>query len=133
MKGNKEALFMTRNQNFITLGAIMLLVATMNLFIGFNSSITSLDYFGYEIRITPGFRLLCLFGGAMMALIFLVMTIWSITDKIKKNRAHSISRMTEEEWNEFCYGKVPPELAKKVEKADEISMSELEHLSDKKD
>lgn len=123
---------MTNRRNyFLILGAIMLLVAIMNLNIAFNDRITSLNYFGYEIRISSGYRIMCLFGGISMSLIFLTMVIGSIVEKIKKNRAHSICHMTETEWDNFC--KVSPELKEKAEKADSISLEELEHLSDKKD
>ena len=63
-----------------------------------------------------------------MSMIFLAMIIGTIVEKIKKNVVHSVSKV---DWDKGL--KVSPELAKKVEKADEISMSELEHLSDKKD
>ena len=112
----------------------MLMVAAMNLYIAFNSNITCLEYFGYEIRITPGYRLMCLFGGILMTLIFFAMVVGSIVDKVKANRAHSVCRMTEAEWNEFCsQGRVSPELKEKTNKADSMSLDELEHLSDKKD
>ncbi len=66
-----------------------------------------------------------------MSMVFLAMVIGTIVEKVKKNRAHSVDRMTDEEWEQFCsLGKAHPEWA---EKADSMSLDELEHLSDKKD
>jgi len=118
----------SNNKFYAIMGAIFLLVAIMNLNIAFNNNVTYLDYFGYEIRITQGYRLMCLFGGLIFTIIEIVMTFFAIKEKIAKNKAHSVSK---HDWDDGL--KVPPKLMKKVEKADEISMSELEHLSDKKD
>lgn len=125
---------MKRNNAIFCMVIMMITMLVINLYIAF-SGVQSVNYFGfYEIRITPVFRLMCFLGGTLMSMIFLAMIIGTIVEKIKKNRAHSVNRMTDDEWNQFCsLGKVPPELMKKVENADEISMSELEHLSDKKD
>ncbi len=119
---------MKRNNAIFCMVIMMITMLVINLYIAF-SGVQTLNYFGfYEIQITPAFRLMCFLGGTLMSMIFLAMVIGTIVEKIKKNRAHSVSKVN---WGDDL--KVPPELMKKVEKADEISMSDLEHLSDKKD
>jgi hypothetical protein len=110
------------------MAAIFLLVAAMNINVALNCDITYLDYFGYEIRLTPGLRLMCLFGGLSFFAIGIAIVFFAIKEKLAKNKAHSVSKV---DWDKGL--KVPPELMKKVEKADSMSLDELEHLSDKKD
>ena len=114
------------NKIYAVMGAIFLLVAIQNLMIGFNPRITYLDYFGYELRITNGFRLMCILGGAFFTIVVISMMALMIREKLAKNKAH---RVSQQEWDNFC--KVSPELQEKIEKSKSMSLDELEHLSDK--
>lgn len=116
----------TNNIIFTYMGAIFLLVAAMNLNIALNSDITYLDYFGYEIRITQGYRWMCLFGGLSFFVIGITMVFFTIKEKLAKNKAH---RVSQQKWDNPC--KVSPELQEKIEKSKSMSLDELEHLSDK--
>ena len=116
------------NKIYAVMGAIFLLVAIQNLMIGFNPRITYLDYFGYELRITNGFRLMCILGGTFFTIVVISMVALMIREKLAKNKAH---RVSQQEWDNLC--KVSPELQKKINKSNSMSLDELEHLSDKKD
>jgi uncharacterized membrane protein len=114
------------NKIYMIMGAIFLLVAIQNIMIGFNPRITYLDYFGYEIRITNGFRLMCILGGVFFTVVVISMMVLMIREKLAKNKAH---RVSQQKWDNTC--KVSPELQEKIEKSKSMSLDELEHLSDK--
>jgi hypothetical protein len=118
----------TNDNAFKALGTIFLFVAIKNLVYGFNKSITSLNYFGYEIQMTPGFRAMCILGGLFFSMVVIIMTILLVHEELKKNKAHSVSK---HDWDEMH--KVSPELQEKINKSNSMSLDELEHLSDKKD
>ena len=114
------------NKIYAIMGAMFLLVAIQNIMIGFNPRITYLDYFGYEIRITNGFRLMCILGGVFFTVVVISMMVLMIREKLAKNKAH---RVSQQEWDNLC--KVSPELQEKIKKSKSMSLDELEHLSDK--
>ena len=118
----------TNNNAFKAMGTIFLFVAIKNLVYGFNKSITSLNYFGYEIQMTSGFRAMCILGGLFFTIIVMAMVVLEVKEKLAKNRAHSVSK---HDWDEKY--KVSPEFQEKANKADSMTLEELEHLSDKKD
>ena len=97
-----------------------------NLVYGFNKSITSLNYFGYEIQMTPGFRAMCILGGLFFSIVVIIMTILLVHEELEKNKAHSV---TKHDWDER--NKVSPELQEKINKSKSMTLDELEHLSDK--
>ena len=125
----------SRTKSYMAIAAMFMIAAIRNIITGINSNMKYLSYFSpNKIWLTPGLRLVCFVSGIFFLIAAICMVAFAIHEKIQENKANSICRMTDDEWNQFCsLGKVDSELAKKVEEADEISMSELEHLSDKKD
>lgn len=118
----------TRAKSMLIMSVLFLIAAIRNL-VCLNPKVSYMGYFGMnQIWLTPGLRMMCLFGGIFFLIAAISMVVFVIHEKLQKNKAHAINNLN---WDKEL--KVPPELMKKVEKADEISMSELEHLSDKKD
>ena len=118
----------TRAKSMLIMSVLFLIAAIRNL-VCLNPNVSYMGYFGFnQIWLTPGLRMMCLFGGIFFLIAAISMVVFVIHEKLQENKAHSVSKVN---WGDDL--KVPPELAKKVEEADEISMSDLEHLSDKKD
>ena len=119
----------SRTKIYMAMAVMFTIAAIRNIMTGINSNIKYLSYFTpNKIWLTPGLRLVCLISGIFFSVAAICMIVFAIHEKIMLNKAHSVSKVN---WDNEL--KVPPELMKKIEKADEISMSEIEHVSDKKD